>query len=83
MIVNLYSVRDSITTYKLPWPARNDADALRTFRNTVSDPSSDLYRIRNDVQLWHVGEYNDETGEISGKLEFITNGGDVCDVGEK
>lgn len=82
MIVKLFSLRDKLTNFKIPFPARNEADAVRSFRIVVNDESSDLYKTRTDTDLYFVGDFDDETGVISGSPSFIVSGGD-CIVAEK
>lgn len=80
MKVPLFCIRDSLTAFKVPFPARNEADAARMFRFAVNDGQSDVYKIRQDSQLWFVGEFDDDTGVIVSEPRLVVSGGDCIVV---
>ena len=63
----LFSVYDSAADLFLPtWHASNIEVALRRFRKTVNTPAegNPINEYPEDYTLFHVGEFNQETGEV-------------------
>lgn len=59
MVSNLYSIRDLCIGFNTPTSMLNEMVAKRSFRQIVErDPNG------KDLQLFKVGTFNDETGEI-------------------
>jgi len=54
--------------YGRPFVARTENDALRVIQKEVNrnDPDNMLYTNTGDFSLWHVGNWEDETGEVTG-----------------
>lgn len=60
MIHNMYSVYDIVARkYQMPEIATNDAVAQRAFTEWAKGVP-----YKNDYQLWYIGEWCDETGEL-------------------
>lgn len=52
-------------------------EAIRSFRQAVNDPNTPVYAHPTDYELYIVGDYNDETGEITPlPKEMIARGED-------
>lgn len=68
MLINLYCLRDRLTGYKGPVIKPNDEAAKREFRMLVEkDP------MGQDYELYKVGTFNDENGEIIPNVpEYLT-----------
>lgn len=49
-----------------PFFVKNDAIAIRSFSAAVEEGNSDLSKYPEDFVLLRIGEFNQETGEITG-----------------
>jgi len=66
---NLYSVYDvKVCFFFPPFAKTNDYDALRAYHHLKSQSGSDFSRFPKDYQLYHIGEFNDEIGLVSGQV---------------
>ncbi len=93
MNLQIFTVYDSkIEAYLVPFYFKNRGECLRTFTDTVNDPSHMFNRHPGDYTLFHIGQYNEDDASFSlldhhvnlGKaIEFIkedSNGATVSDV---
>lgn len=65
MKISFYSIYDSrAAAYLPPITARNDGTAVRMFHSAVQDPSTDFAKWSDDYALFHLGDFDDETGKI-------------------
>lgn len=63
MILSVYSVFDAkLAAYNVPFFARTDADANRSFGDLCIDPRSRVAQHREDYSLYRLGTFDDETG---------------------
>lgn len=63
MILNVYSVFDAkLAAYNVPFFARTDADANRSFGDLCIDARSRVAQHREDYSLYRLGQFDDETG---------------------
>lgn len=63
--MEVYSVRDSkVGAYMAPFFVPNSSVAVRMVTDTANDPSTLLYKHPEDFQLFHIGTFNESTGEI-------------------
>ena len=63
MILSVYSVFDAkLAAYNVPFFARTDADATRSFGDLCLDPRSRVAQHREDYSLYRLGQFDDETG---------------------
>lgn len=67
MILQVFSVLDrKAKNYNLPFYCPTKEVAQRAFAHSVNDPQSGMaFSHPEDFTLYHVGEYNDETGATS------------------
>lgn len=66
MILNIYSIYDlQIRAYSQPYYSHTNGSALRAFSDHVNDPQSQPNKHPEDYQLFHLGTFNDETGELT------------------
>lgn len=65
MTVLLFSVFDSAAKLFLPtFEARTIEEAIRRFRSTVNHAESNISKYPEDYTLFHLGEFNQESGEL-------------------
>lgn len=71
MLYGIYSMYDvAMKCYAQPFYQANDDVAKRTFAIAINNPKAEtLYQIRDDLELWLIGYFDDRCGNI-----FYTNG---------
>lgn len=63
MIVNMYSVRDTLTGYGYPFVQPNDDAALRNFRYLLTRDSGSEFSVKpDDYSLFRVARFDTDTG---------------------
>lgn len=86
MILEICASKDTVIgAYMKPFYAHNKNDAKRNWGASINfetrkenyDPSI------KDLELYSLGTFNDETGEIKPKVEFIVNASEFIYTGEK
>lgn len=66
MKLKVFSIRDSkAQIFNQPWFARTHGEAERNFEQLVRDEKSTIYQYPEDYDLYHIGEYDDETGLVT------------------
>lgn len=80
MKTNIYAFRDTKIGFMQPFLQQNEAVAMRTLKMAVNDEHSQIRGMAEDIQLYQVGYYNDETAEIIPELKFIANAIDYKEV---
>lgn len=78
----LYAVKDTKTVFWKPFVHHNDLSAQRVFANLVNSGDELVASNVEDFELWRLGIYDDVTGSIVSKPEFICNGTSVKKVTE-
>lgn len=74
----IFSMKDVKVGFANPFYQNNLDMAKRSFRVAVSDKRGELYKIKDDLELWEIGSFDEETGKITGKEpEYIMGGKDV------
>lgn len=74
----IFSMKDVKVGFANPFYQNNLEMAKRSFRVAVSDKRGELYKIKEDLELWEIGEFDETTGHITGKEpEYIMGGKDV------
>lgn len=64
---NIYSIYDNKTcVFNTPFFSMNNAAAIRTFSDAANDTQTNINKHPEDFALFHIGHYDEETGEISG-----------------
>lgn len=67
--LKIYAIKDELAgIFGAPFLAPNDAVAQRQFQEQYKESY-----MKADLQLYALGEYDSDTGEISPKLKFIAN----------
>lgn len=64
MIVNVYSMRDLKSEFMAPTFSTNDAVAMRNFESAVEQSHDVLFTHRNDFQLFRIGSFDTEKGQL-------------------
>lgn len=55
-------------------------EAIRSFREAVNDPNTPIYKNPTDFELYQIGTYNDQLGEIvATDRELIARAEDYTD----
>ena len=65
MIYPLFSIKDDLTGYGIPFASDNDATGMRAFYEYVS-MNKLMSQNKSQFNLYHVGEFDTESGFISG-----------------
>jgi len=62
----IFAIRDSKSeSYNQPFFNHTHGEAERNFAQLASDPKSTVNQFPEDFDLFYLGTYNDQTGEIS------------------
>lgn len=81
MKYKLFTIKDIITgEYSMPIPMLNEAEFLRGAKQMANSPKPNNVNVNiNDKQLWEIGEYDQQTAEITpNKMpRFIINALDL------
>lgn len=77
--MKIYAIKDTkIGAFKTPFYSYNDQVAIRSLKNAINDKTAgELYQNPEDFQLYTLGEFNDLTGDITSKVEFVANAIDL------
>lgn len=75
MIINVYSIKDTKVGFESPFIRSNDDVALRDFKSAaLYGPEPNRFKQNPaDYELYKLGTFNQATGELSSKVEFISN----------
>lgn len=73
----VYAIKDTKVGFMQPFIQPNDAVAVREFGNIVNSGNSMVSANYQDMELYCLGEYNQDTGKIVSEVEFIIKGADV------
>lgn len=80
MKLKIYAVKDTVQgAFMNPFYQHNDMEAQRSFALAIKDERSSYKNIAKDIQLFNLGEFDDETGEINPNLEYISKGLDYIE----
>ena len=78
MKMNVYSIKDVKVGYMQPFYQANNAVAIRAFTNAVNDEKvNNINQNADDMELWLLGTFNDETGVIESNVQFLCKANDV------
>lgn len=77
-MMRIYSMKDVKIGFANPFYQNSVEVAKRSFKNAVSDRQGNLYKIKDDLELWELGSFNEETGAIEPETPvYIMGGKDV------
>ena len=85
MIINIYAIKDAkADAFLNPFFKPNDAMAERDFANACADENSMFARNPEDFQIYHIGEFDDESAEVKPSLvKLIASGIDYATLGNE
>lgn len=65
MELQIFAIKDrAINCYLRPWPAHTAGEAIRVFGDEINNPQSAMAKHPDDYDLYHVGKFEDTTGQI-------------------
>lgn len=65
MTLNIYAIRDNqVDAFSQPFYSTTHGSALRAFADHVNEPGTPANKHPEDYQLYHLGEFDDATGEL-------------------
>lgn len=75
MNYGIYSVRDAkADAFHPPMYLQNDDMAIRAFGSMTRDENSLIHLYPEDYALWHLGTFDDGTGELGGNASCVITG---------
>lgn len=75
--MKIYAVKDTVIgKFMSPFYNQNDNTAKRSFEIAINSPG-EIAKLYKDLQLYRLGEFDEDTGEIKSDMEFLLNGTDV------
>ena len=80
MKTNIYAFRDTKIGFMQPFLQQNEAVAMRTLKMAVNDEHSQIRNRAEDIQLYQLGTFDDDTGEIVPEVKFVANAIDHKEV---
>lgn len=80
MINGVFAIKDKKSCFWKPFCQPNDLVARREFDNMVNSSNEFMQQNYADMDLYKLGTYDDETGVIESKVEFVCSGSDVKKV---
>lgn len=77
MILRIYAIRDiKAAAFAPPFFMQRDEMAIRAFSDAIKDPNHQMSRHAEDYELFHLGEFDDESGKVEPVVgpRFLANG---------
>lgn len=75
---HIVAVRDlAVETFARPFTVHHPRQAVRSFTDEVNNPESEIHKHTEDYELFSLGTFNDETGEIQSHVERIVRAIDL------
>lgn len=71
----LYAIKDVKAGFQTPQEFVNDEVAIRAFKIATSDPRTMLGQVPADFELWKIGEFDLQSGELRSDPQFLCNVG--------
>lgn len=73
MKTGIYAFKDTKIGFMQPFLQQNQSVALRTLRIATNDEHSQIRAMADDIQLYQLGNFDDETGEIIPNMKYIAS----------
>ena len=77
----LYAVKDTKVGFMPPFIQVNEAVAVREFGNMINKVGSQLNINYNDMELYELGSFDLNNGDIVSDVRYVIKGADVYKVG--
>lgn len=72
MKLKIYSIKDTKIGYMQPFYQNNEAVAVRSLANAVNSPQlNNINQNLEDMELWQLGAFDDQTGEMTSEIKFV------------
>lgn len=72
MILHLFATKDiKVGAFNQPFAVRASGQAIRGFLDAMRSPEA---THPADMELWKLGTFNDDNGQLTQELTFICNG---------
>ena len=83
MKLKIYSIKDTKVGFMQPFYQANQAVAIRAFNNAVNAKEiNNINQNADDMELWELGEFDDQTGEIKSEVKYVIKANDLIKKGE-
>lgn len=77
-MMEIYSIKDVKIGFMNPFYQNSTDVAKRSFKNAVADKRGNLWTIKDDLELWKLGSFDENTGALTPETpEYIMGGKDV------
>lgn len=77
--MRIYAIKDVKIGFNSPFVQYSENVAKRTFMAAITDERGAYYKYPEDIELWYLGDFDDETGIIRGcDPQYIMGGKDIC-----
>lgn len=78
MKLGIYSIKDNLIGFMSPFYSENNATAIRMFSRAANEPEKNaVNEYIENKELWAIGTFNDQTGEIISEVIYLAKGTDV------
>ncbi len=78
MKLKIYSIKDTKVGFMQPFYQANQAVAIRAFNNAVNaKDANNINQNPDDMELWELGEFDDQTGEIKSEVKYVVKANDL------
>lgn len=82
MKLTMCAVKDAVVgSFMQPFMQRNEEEAKRSFAFDIEQNAGKIPNVK-DLQLFKLGEFDDESGEVVSKIEFLANAVQYIKKGE-
>lgn len=66
MKLQVFAVKDrALEAHMTPWFAQTTGQAIRMFSDEINNPQSPMNKHPDDYDLWHLGSWDDKTGNFT------------------
>lgn len=80
MNLKIYAIKDTKVGFMQPFCQVNDSVAIREFGNLINTGSSVVSQNYEDMELYSLGTYSQDTGSIESDVQYLVKGVDVKKV---
>ena len=79
MIYGVFAIKDTLVGFMQPFIQLNKATAVREFKHIINGSSHVADNFEN-MELYSLGTFNQDTGELTSCVSFVCKGVDVKEV---